>query len=119
MQSPDSIAFPQQTAKFYALASRLKRLERAGWRRCGVGAGDCESVADHSFFVALLLPRFARDEKHDRFRCVALALVHDERSGGLTPDQASAFRDSAAGRVTSEVGKDLLNADFSTGIADS
>jgi putative hydrolase of HD superfamily len=75
----------------------LKRLKRAGWLRAGVGAGDCESVADHSFFVALLallLPSFARggpNEKVDRSRCVALALVHDLAEsivGDITPYDA-------------------------------
>jgi putative hydrolase of HD superfamily len=94
MKSPDWTAFPQQIARFYALASRLKRIERAGWRRCGVGAADCESVADHSFFVALLallLPSFARDENLDPFRCIALALVHDLAEsivGDITPHDA-------------------------------
>jgi putative hydrolase of HD superfamily len=68
----------------------LKRLRRAGWRRCGVAESSCESVAEHTFGVALLamlLPQTAGLEL-DRGRCVMLALVHDlaEASvGDITP----------------------------------
>jgi putative hydrolase of HD superfamily len=73
---------------FLATATRLKTLDRAGWRRCGVDP--CESVADHTFGVALLaliLPN-AADLDVDRDRVIALSLVHDLAEsivGDITP----------------------------------
>jgi phosphatidate cytidylyltransferase len=63
--------------RFFEHAMRLKATKRAGWQRCGVR--ECESVADHTFGVALLalfLPK-SLGLNVDRDRCVALALVHD------------------------------------------
>jgi putative hydrolase of HD superfamily len=74
--------------RFYARAAALKLVDRAGWARCGVSP--CESVADHTFGVALLallLPKIA-DSQLDRDRCIALALVHDLAEsvvGDITP----------------------------------
>jgi putative hydrolase of HD superfamily len=73
-----------------ARAANLKQVKRAGWLRCGVDAAACESVADHTFGVALLallLPRVATPDL-DRDRCVRLALVHDLAEsvvGDITP----------------------------------
>ena len=80
----------QSLLGFYSRAATLKSLHRAGWRRCGIPAEDCESVADHSFGVALLsllVPTLA-PQGIDRDRCVALALVHDLAEsivGDITP----------------------------------
>ena len=73
---------------FLATALRLKTLKRAGWVRCGVG--DCESVAEHSFGVALLA-LVASDAQLNRERCIELAMVHDLAEsivGDLTPADA-------------------------------
>lgn len=73
---------------FLSLATRLKSLKRAGWQRCEVA--DCESVADHTFGVALLalvVPDLAKLNV-DRGRCAALAVVHDLAEsviGDITP----------------------------------
>jgi putative hydrolase of HD superfamily len=72
-------------SKFLPVATRLKTLARAGWRRCGVET--CESVADHTFGVALLALLCA-DASVNRERCIGLALVHDLAEaivGDLTP----------------------------------
>ena len=72
-------------------AAELKRVKRAGWMRCGIGAASCESVADHTFGVALLallLPPRVAGLAIDRDRCVRLALVHDLAEaivGDITP----------------------------------
>jgi 5'-deoxynucleotidase len=77
--------------RFYARAAELKSLQRAGWLRCGIPSNACESVADHSFGVALLALLLPLDEiagEHRRDRCVALALVHDLAEsivGDITP----------------------------------
>jgi putative hydrolase of HD superfamily len=78
--------------RFFAQATRLKTLKRAGWGRCGVEA--CESVADHTFGVALLaLCLLPKSPGHgiNRDRCVAIALAHDLAEsivGDITPHDA-------------------------------
>ncbi len=53
----------------------LKDLERTGWKVREVRMP--ESVADHSFFVALLCLLYAEEEGLNAGRCVSLALAHD------------------------------------------
>jgi len=60
---------------FAAKVSELKRLKRAGWILKGVKAP--ESVADHSFMLAVLAYVYAKQTGLDSGRCVKLALVHD------------------------------------------
>ncbi|MEX2314675.1 MAG: HD domain-containing protein, partial [Thermomicrobiales bacterium] len=61
---------------FWSQALQLKRLRRTGWLDRGV-AGP-ESVADHSWGVALLAWLLARDQPGlDRERVLLLGLVHD------------------------------------------
>jgi putative hydrolase of HD superfamily len=77
----------QSLLRFYGRAGELKSLSRAGWLRCGVPRDACESVADHSFGVALLALMIP-DPAVDREHCVALALVHDLAEsivGDITP----------------------------------
>jgi putative hydrolase of HD superfamily len=68
----------------------LKQLRRAGWLRGGVGEAACESVAEHTFGVALLallLPAAVRLDVN-REHCLALAVVHDLAEsvvGDITP----------------------------------
>lgn len=72
--------------EFLHLAGRLKQTARAGWKLRGI-AGP-ESVADHTFRVALMALVLARDADLDRERCVAIALVHDLGEsivGDITP----------------------------------
>jgi putative hydrolase of HD superfamily len=89
--------------RFYARAAELKSLPRAGWLRCGIPTDAAESVADHSFGVALLallLPALATPEEEvDRDRCVALALVHDIAEsivGDITPHDGVQAADKRA-----------------------
>jgi putative hydrolase of HD superfamily len=74
--------------RFLRLAGRLKETARAGWGLRGIG--DPESVADHSFRVALLALVLSRGAEPplDRERCVAMALAHDLAEsvvGDITP----------------------------------
>ena len=74
--------------RFLALAGRLKETARAGWALRGNVPP--ESVADHSFRVALLALVLSGDADPplDRERCVAMALVHDLAEslvGDITP----------------------------------
>lgn len=60
---------------FAAAIATLKRTIRRGWARDGVN--DPESVADHSFGLALLAMVAPLPAGVDRDRLIRLALVHD------------------------------------------
>lgn len=68
----------------------LKSLFRQGWLRCGIGRDRCESVAEHTFGVAMLAMLLG-DQYHpelDAARVMRLALLHDIgeiHAGDLTP----------------------------------
>ena len=62
-------------ACFFHLAGKLKLEKRRGWLDRGVR--DCESVADHSFRLALMSLVFAERQKLDAGRALKLAIVHD------------------------------------------
>ena len=61
--------------KFFHLAEKLKQEKRQGWLDRGVK--DCESVADHSFRLALMAMVFAKRQKLDVGKAVKMAIVHD------------------------------------------
>lgn len=63
-------------ARFLHRAGRLKSVPRTGWLDRGVPAGETESVADHTFRVALLA-WLAAGPGLDRDRVLKLALLHD------------------------------------------
>ena len=74
--------------RFFHQAGRLKETARAGWKLRGIDHP--ESVADHSFRLALLALVLAprADPPVDPHRCVAMALVHDLAEsivGDITP----------------------------------
>jgi len=87
---------------------QLKRLYRQGWLKRGVDEVDCESVADHSFAVAMLalLAPLPAGLKLDRSKAALLALVHElgeVYAGDITPvdgvspaEKAALERDSLA-----------------------
>jgi putative hydrolase of HD superfamily len=58
-----------------AAAGALKRVRRQGWVDRGVA--DAESVADHSYRVALLAWALARTRGLDAGRAMLIGLVHD------------------------------------------
>lgn len=62
---------------------QLKRTPRAGWFRVGVERP--ESVADHSFALALIVRRIARGLPDvDAHRALSMALLHDFAEAQLT-----------------------------------
>lgn len=80
-----------------AAAGKLKRLERAGWVRAGVP--DPESVADHSYRVALLALLLAPRLGVETEKTLKIALLHDlaeARVGDLTPADGVAPADKRA-----------------------
>ena len=94
-------ATAESTAGLLHLAhqiQRLKRVPRQGWLDRGISPLDTESVADHSFGVALLawmaaLEAQAAGAELDPARVLALALIHDlpeAEIGDWTPYTADA-----------------------------
>jgi putative hydrolase of HD superfamily len=72
-------------------AGALKRLPRTGWRLAGIK--DCESVADHSFRVALLALLLGDlIQGVDRDRLLRMAVVHDLPEAMVTDLPSSAVR---------------------------
>jgi 5'-deoxynucleotidase YfbR-like HD superfamily hydrolase len=66
---------------------RLKQVVRAGWTRHDIPTGRVESVADHSFGVALLSLVLCPPEL-DRTKVLELAILHDLAEvevGDITP----------------------------------
>lgn len=72
--------------RFWLFAQQLKSLERKGWKIAGVNSA--ESVADHSFAVALLTMLEAKRRSLDVGAAIGMALIHDLEeavTGDLTP----------------------------------
>lgn len=72
--------------EFFTEVGKLKQLLRTGWVRKGVSHP--ESVAGHSFRLAIMALFLAPHLKLDANRCVQLALIHDlaeSQVGDLTP----------------------------------
>lgn len=86
--APDQAGEIDSLLRFFHHAGRLKETARAGWKLRGIDRP--ESVADHSFRLALLALVLAprTDPPVDVQRCVAMALVHDLAEsivGDITP----------------------------------
>ena len=92
-------------------AHRLKRIPRAGWVMRGVA--DAESVADHSFGVAIISLILAEtmDRPLDKAKLLTIALLHDlpESVVGDLPTPAAAhFPPGAKRKAEMEALDDLL-----------
>lgn len=61
--------------KFAKTVGKLKRLKRTGWVKNNIP--DCESVAEHSFMVALLAMALAPQFKLNHLKVLKMALIHD------------------------------------------
>src|SRR4051812_24153074 len=83
-------------ARFFSIVGRLKRTARTGWLDRGVPPIEVESVADHTFRVALMA-WLSAPMSLDRDRVLKLALLHDlaeATTGDLTPyhpDEVTGF----------------------------
>ena len=67
---------------FYMKYDQLKNIYRQGWLKVRIGLefkDKCESVADHSFSVALLALTIIEENKLglDTLKCMKMAIVHD------------------------------------------
>ncbi len=74
--------------RFISLVNQLKDLKRTGWLLANVD--EPESVADHSFSLALLSTIVAKRMKLNVEKCVKFALIHDINEV-YTGDIASRF----------------------------
>lgn len=76
---------------FLSLVYRLKSIPRKGWiEKVSVDALDAESVADHSYFTALLTMLLSDIKGLDTCRAVRLAILHDIAEalvGDHTPEE--------------------------------
>ena len=70
------IAYNQYMLRFMLLANRLKNVERKGWID-KVNVSDPESVADHSYLVALISMILSDIKGYDTCKVLRLALIHD------------------------------------------
>jgi putative hydrolase of HD superfamily len=82
-----------QVVEFWKLALRLKDEPRRGWAQ-RLHIQKIESVADHSFAVAILSFFEAERRGYDTFRVLQMALIHDLEeaiTGDLTPKDKRAM----------------------------
>ena len=61
--------------RFFSKIRKLKEIERSGWIVSGVKKP--ESVADHSFGVALLVMLLGKDKNINLEKALKMALIHD------------------------------------------
>ena len=84
---------PREQARALTTLLDLKEVARAGWLEHGIPALATESVADHSFGMALLATLLPLPVEVDRHRLAALCLLHDLAEaivGDFTPHNAPA-----------------------------
>lgn len=62
-------------ADFLFEAATLKRLQRTGWQV--LGGGNKETIAEHSFMVAVISFMLAQESKADIKKALIMALFHD------------------------------------------
>jgi hypothetical protein len=97
--SPMHARAAQALFGFVQFAAKLKSVPRTGWLDRGLDSLRVESVADHSFGVALLawicaLQRQAEGAEIDPERVLKLALIHDlaeAETGDSTPYDSAAI----------------------------
>ncbi len=87
-------------------AGKLKELKRTGWVESSVP--EPESVADHSYRVALLAMTLSDMKGLDTLKTVRMALLHDlaeSKTGDLTPRQ----KQGDHGKLESDAIMDILS----------
>lgn len=104
-----------EAVRLYFELVHLKQIFRQGWIQRGIPAGRCESVAEHSYAVALLA-MFWRDRylpELDLLKVLRLSLLHDfgEVDAGditpvdkVSPEQKLRLEREAFRRILSEWG---------------
>lgn len=98
METKASIPISQLSARHlsplieaYFELNHLKQLYRQGWLQRGISPTRCESVAEHTFGVAVLALFLADDSVLDVSKVIRMALLHDFGeiyAGDITPADA-------------------------------
>mmetsp|Transcript_11863 Transcript_11863/g.35978 ORF Transcript_11863/g.35978 Transcript_11863/m.35978 type:complete len:155 (+) Transcript_11863:371-835(+) len=109
---------PSKVLDFLRVVGGLKRTKRTGWVHRGVD--DPESVADHSYRMAMCA-FLADGDAYDRNRVMKLAVVHDLAEslvGDIAPHQKVSNEDKARmeleamERITSSIGHEAIAAEI-------
>lgn len=77
------------TLDFFKTAANLKNISRQGWID-KLSLDDPESVADHSYSMAIMCMVISDLENHDSEKILKMAMLHDlaeSKTGDFTPDQ--------------------------------
>ncbi len=76
-------------------AGLLKKVKRAGWvKKAGI-TQDCESVADHSYRMAVVAMRLGLEQDLDAAKLVRMCLIHDLAEslvGDKMPEEKKSFK---------------------------
>ncbi|MEM4365074.1 MAG: HD domain-containing protein [Candidatus Nitrosocaldus sp.] len=85
--------------EFFLTACRLKRVKRKGWLvKAKVSSDDAESVADHSYMLALIAMIAADAKGLDTCKAMRMALLHDiaeSITGDYMPEEIEGERKRA------------------------
>ncbi|MEM2920417.1 MAG: HD domain-containing protein [Candidatus Nitrosocaldus sp.] len=85
--------------EFFLTACRLKRVKRKGWLvKAKVSSDDAESVADHSYMLALIAMITADAKGLDTCKAIRMALLHDiaeSITGDYMPEEIEGERKRA------------------------
>jgi len=76
---------------FFYIVAELKKIQRKGWKE-KIGITHPESVADHSFNVAIMAMIFSDLQKLDTQKMLKMALLHDlseSITGDFIPEEIS------------------------------
>ncbi len=98
--------------KFMGYAGILKRTVRKGWVE-KVGIEDAESVAEHSYRVALISAAMAIESGADAGRAAIMGLLHDLHEsiiGDRTPEEEKPDEEEAFLKVVSNLNPSLREA---------
>ena len=74
---------------FFKIAANLKNISRQGWKD-KLSLADPESVADHSYSMAIMSMVISDLENHDSEKILKMVMLHDlaeSKIGDITPDQ--------------------------------
>ncbi len=99
---------------FQEFVLELKSLERTGWKERDIK--NPESVADHTFSVAVLVMQMSDKMKLDTEKCMRMALLHEiaeAKIGDITPQNPKyknkvKFEKEAIKKIIKETGNDFF-----------
>ena len=76
---------------FFKIVANLKNVSRQGWID-KLSISDPESVADHSYSMAIMSMVISDLENYDSEKILKMVMLHDlaeSKAGDITPDQIS------------------------------